>query len=165
MCRGCGKVVKSGWQVVSQLALRVSCDTNPSMDALPANRSWPPSCSHDTYQHETITSRSRQLLMMGTWLPETCWVTSRREIKNTKVASSWFFLSTMKFLVWLRILQHLKMDFIMHLAFCVSKTHSVALPHVSINFTLAYRLYKYSGVSICSYAKALVTGSRTETAQ
>ena len=32
--------------------------------------------------------------MMGTWLPETCWATSRREIKNTKVASSWFFLST-----------------------------------------------------------------------
>jgi len=25
-----------------------------------------------TYQHEAITSRSRQLLMMGTWLPETC---------------------------------------------------------------------------------------------
>jgi len=23
-------------------------------------------------QHEAITSRSRQLLMMGTWLPETC---------------------------------------------------------------------------------------------
>ena len=41
MCRGCGKVVKSGWQVV---------------------RPW----------------------MMGTWLPETCWATIRREIKNTK---------------------------------------------------------------------------------
>ena len=39
---------------------------------------------YSTYQHETITSRSRQLLMMGTWLPETCWATSRREIKNTK---------------------------------------------------------------------------------
>ena len=25
-----------------------------------------------------------QLLMMGTWLPETCWATIRREIKNTK---------------------------------------------------------------------------------
>jgi hypothetical protein len=24
------------------------------------------------YQHEAKTSRSRQLLMMGTWLPETC---------------------------------------------------------------------------------------------
>ena len=32
---------------------------------------------------------------MGTWLPETCWATSRREIKNTKVTSSWFFLSTL----------------------------------------------------------------------
>jgi len=67
------------------------------MDALPANRSWQPSCSHGTYQHETITSRSRQLLMMGTWLPETCWSTIRREIKNTKVTSSWFFLSTLNY--------------------------------------------------------------------
>jgi len=65
------------------------------MDALPANRSWQPSCSYGTYQHEAITSRSRQLLMMGTWLPETCWATSRREIKNTKVTSSWFFLSVL----------------------------------------------------------------------
>ena len=51
MCRGCGKVVKTGWQVVRPLA---------------------------------ITSRSSQLLMMGTWLPETCWASIRREIKNTK---------------------------------------------------------------------------------
>ena len=65
------------------------------MDALPTNRTWPPSCSHDTYQHKAITSRSRQLLMMGTWLPETCWATIRREIKNTKVTSSWFFISTL----------------------------------------------------------------------
>jgi len=27
---------------------------------------------HGTYQHEAITSRSRQRLLMGTWLPETC---------------------------------------------------------------------------------------------
>ena len=54
------------------------------MDALPANRTWPPPYSHGTYQHKAITSRSRQLLMMGTWLPETCWVTIRREKKNTK---------------------------------------------------------------------------------
>ena len=27
---------------------------------------------YSTYQHEAIKSRSRQLLMMGTWLPETC---------------------------------------------------------------------------------------------
>ena len=56
--------------------------------------SW---CSHGTYQHESITSRSCQLLMMGTWLPETCWATSRREIKNTKVTSRWFFLSTLNY--------------------------------------------------------------------
>ena len=55
-----------------------------SMDALPTNRTWPPSRSHCTYQHKAITSRSRQLLMMGTWLPETCRATIRREIKNTK---------------------------------------------------------------------------------
>ena len=63
---------------------RASCATNPSMDELPANRSWQPSCSHGTYQHEAVTSRSRQLLMMDTWLPETCSATIRREIKNTK---------------------------------------------------------------------------------
>jgi len=52
---------------------------------------------YSTYQHETITLRSRQLLMMDTWLPETCWATIRREIKNTKVTSSWFFLSTLNY--------------------------------------------------------------------
>jgi hypothetical protein len=81
--------VTSSWFFVARSA------TNPSMDTLPANRSWQPSCSHGTYQHETITSRSSQLLMMDIWLPETCWATSRREIKNTKVTSSWFFLSTL----------------------------------------------------------------------
>ena len=35
--------------------------------------------------------------MMGTRLPETCWATIRREINNTKVASSWFFLSTLNY--------------------------------------------------------------------
>ena len=49
-----------------------------------ANRTWQPSRSHGTNEHEAITSRSRQLLMMSTWLPETCWATIRREIKNTK---------------------------------------------------------------------------------
>ena len=49
------------------------------LDALPTNRTWPPSCSHGTYQHKAVTSRSRQLLMMGTWLPETCWAAIRRE--------------------------------------------------------------------------------------
>jgi len=34
--------------------------------------SW---CSHGTYQHKAITSCSRQLLMMGTRLPETSWAT------------------------------------------------------------------------------------------
>ena len=59
------------------------------MDALLANRSWPPSCSHGTYQHKAITSRSRQLLMMGTWLPETCWATSRREVESLLANRSW----------------------------------------------------------------------------
>jgi len=58
---------------------------------------WPPSCSHGTYQHKAITSRSPQLLIMGTWLPETCWATIRREIKNTKSDISWFFLSTLNY--------------------------------------------------------------------
>ena len=61
-----------------------------SMDALPTNLpTYQP-----TYQHKAITSRSRQLLMIGTWLPETCWATIRREIEIQKVTSSWFFLST-----------------------------------------------------------------------
>ena len=64
--------------------------TNPSMEALPAKRTWPPSCSHGTYQHEAIASRSRQLLMMGIRLPETCW--TRREINNTKSDISLVFL-------------------------------------------------------------------------
>jgi hypothetical protein len=39
---------------------------------------------YSTSQHKVITSSSRQPLMMGAWLPETCWATIRREIKNTK---------------------------------------------------------------------------------
>jgi len=34
------------------------------------------------YQHVAITLRSRQLLKMGTWLPETCWATCKGEIKD-----------------------------------------------------------------------------------
>ena len=49
-----------------------------------ANRSWQPPRSYGTYQHKAITSRSRQLLMMGTYFPETCWAAIRREINNTK---------------------------------------------------------------------------------
>ena len=33
------------------------------------------------YQHVAITLRSRQLLKMGTWLPETCWATYKWENK------------------------------------------------------------------------------------
>ena len=91
--------VTSNWFFLSTLNYdaRSTGLLNPSTDALPANQSWQRSWSHDTYQHEAITSRSRQLLMMGTWSPETCWATSRREIKNTKVTSSWFFLSTLNY--------------------------------------------------------------------
>ena len=35
------------------------------------------------YQHEAITLRSRHLLKMGTWLPETCWATCKGEIKDS----------------------------------------------------------------------------------
>ena len=42
-----------------------------------------------------ITLRSRQLLKMGTWLPETCSANCKGEIKdNTKVTSSWFLIHT-----------------------------------------------------------------------
>ena len=104
--------------------------THSSMDTLPANWFWQPSCSHSTtptcgknttqfvlwtpqwthylltgsdslladmaqHQHVMITLRSRQLLKMGTWLPETCWATCKGEIKdNTKVTSSWFLIHT-----------------------------------------------------------------------
>jgi len=78
-------VIASCWYVPwLQEGRQVWLVGSASMDALPA-------------KHEAITSRSRQLLMMGTWLPETCWATSRREIKNTKVTSSWFFLSTLNY--------------------------------------------------------------------
>ena len=78
-------VIASCWYVPwLQEGGQVQLVGSASMDALPANRTWPPSCSHGTYQHKAITSRSRQLLMMGTWLPETCWATIRRETKNTK---------------------------------------------------------------------------------
>ena len=47
------------------------------------------------YQHVAITLRSRQLLKMGTWLPETCRATCKGENKGLhKVTSSWF-LSTL----------------------------------------------------------------------
>ena len=49
-----------------------------------------PHIDTEQYQHEAKTSHSRQLLMVGTWLPEPCWATSRREIRNTQVTSSWF---------------------------------------------------------------------------
>ena len=81
-------------------AHHLCCETNPSMDTLPTNQTCPPPCSHGTYQHKAITSRSCQLLMMGTWLPKTCRATIRREIKNTKVTSSWFFLSTLNYNAW-----------------------------------------------------------------
>ena len=56
-------------------------------DSLPA--------ATEQYQHVAITLRSRQLLKMGTWLPETCWATCKGEIKyNTKVTSSWFLIHT-----------------------------------------------------------------------
>ena len=74
---------KNAMQFTDYSELKFAAQRSPSMDALPANRSWQPSCSHGTYQHKAITSRSRQLLMMGTWLPETCWATIIREIKNT----------------------------------------------------------------------------------
>jgi hypothetical protein len=67
-------------EFISQL----SGETNPYMDALPANRTWQPSCSYGTYKHEAIVSRVRQLLMVGTCLPEIRWAIIRREIKNTK---------------------------------------------------------------------------------
>ena len=43
---------------------------NRTMDAVPTNRTSKIPCSHNTYQYKAITSRSRQLLMMGTRLPK-----------------------------------------------------------------------------------------------
>jgi hypothetical protein len=91
-------VIASSWYVPwLQGGCQVRLAGSASMNALPANLSWQPSCSHGTYQHEAITSRSRHLLMLGTWLSETCWATSSREIKNTIVTSSWTFLSTLNY--------------------------------------------------------------------
>jgi hypothetical protein len=46
------------------------------------------------YQHVAITLGSCQLLKMGTWLPDTCWATCKREIKDNTLATSGWFLST-----------------------------------------------------------------------
>jgi len=52
--------------------------------------------NNTTHCYSTIPTRgdnNRQLLKMGTWLPETCWATCKGEIKdNTKVTSSWFLI-------------------------------------------------------------------------
>ena len=37
-----------------------------------------------TLNYDARSATHRQLLMMGTWLHETCWAAIRREIKNTK---------------------------------------------------------------------------------
>ena len=37
---------------------RATVAGSSSMDALPANRSWQPSCSHGTYQHEANITQS-----------------------------------------------------------------------------------------------------------
>ena len=58
---------------------------------------WPSPFGRLCVRRTAITSRRRQLLMMGAWLPKSCWATIRREIKNTKVTSSWFFLSTLNY--------------------------------------------------------------------
>ena len=50
--------LQGGWQV--RLAGSASYGRTTYQPTLP------------TYQHKAITSRSRRLLMMGTWLPETC---------------------------------------------------------------------------------------------
>jgi len=89
-CVGIVPWLQEGCQ--NQLA---GCDTNSSMDTLPANRFWQPSCSHGTKPTCGETLLSRQLLKMGTWLPETCWAICKGEIKdNTKVTSSWLLIHT-----------------------------------------------------------------------
>jgi len=42
-----------------------------------------------------VAQHVSDILKMGTWLPETCWATCKREIKdNTKVTSGWFLIHT-----------------------------------------------------------------------
>jgi hypothetical protein len=99
MCRGCREFVKSGWQVVRPW---MGSFHEPIHGRTTTNQTWQPPCSHGTYEHEAMTLHSRQLLMMGTWLPKTCWTAIKREIKNTKSDISWFFLSTLYYLeVWM----------------------------------------------------------------
>jgi len=49
------------------------------------------------YQHVAITLLSRQLLKMGTWLPETCWATCKGEIKDNTKWHLVGFLSTLNY--------------------------------------------------------------------
>ena len=62
------------WGVRSTIGLRTPQWTHyllTGSDSLPAATAQ--------YQHLVITLRSRQLLKMGTWLPETCWATFKGE--------------------------------------------------------------------------------------
>jgi len=61
--------------------------------------------------------------MMGTWLPETCWATIRREIKNTKVTSSWFFLSTLLRLGSLNISFLVLAEYVSCVSYCTILLH------------------------------------------
>jgi hypothetical protein len=83
-------------------------------------------------------------------------------MKQVAVSGARSDVDNLKCLVWIRILQHLKMYLIMYLDSCINKTHLDVLSHVSISLILAYRLYKYSAVSKCSFANALEKVSWTE---
>jgi len=52
------------------------------------------------YQHVAITLRSRQILKMGTWLPETCWATCKGEIKITH---KWHLVGFLSTLIYVRV--------------------------------------------------------------
>ena len=89
--------------------------------------------------------------MMGTWLPETCWATIRREIKNTKVISSWFYLSTLNYdarstthQIWIYV-------FIMHIMHFLSSSFS-HFPHVYVLLCLVIAPVRISSLTerLCS---------------
>ena len=71
-----------------------SSSTNSSMDALLLTGLESLPAATAQYQHVVIKLRGRQLLTMGTWLPETCWVIKREITNNTKVTTSRFLIHT-----------------------------------------------------------------------
>jgi len=74
---GCQNRLAGSVSIEDSVVLRTPQRTHyllTGCDSLPATTAQ--------HQHMAITLHSCQLLMVGTWLPETCWATCKGEIKD-----------------------------------------------------------------------------------